>query len=41
MTLRSLGKTEGWGTDTAIINQQINLQDKQTEIKNIFGINEN
>ena len=37
-TLRSLGKTEGWSFDTTQINQQINIQDKTAEIKNIFSI---
>ena len=37
-TLQSLGKTEGWSFDTTQINQQINVVDKDTDIKNIFGI---
>ena len=37
-TLKSLGKTEGWSFDTTQINQQINVVDKDTDIKNIFGI---
>ena len=37
-TLKSLGKTDGWRFDTAQINQQINISDKDTDIKNIFGI---
>ena len=38
ITLKSLGKTEGWSFDNTTINQQINVGDKSTEIKNIFGI---
>ena len=38
ITLKSLGKTEGWSFDTTQINQQINISDKTAEIKNIFGI---
>ena len=38
ITLKSLGKTEGWSFDTTQINQQINVCDKTSEIKNIFGI---
>lgn len=38
ITLKSLGKTNGWTGDQTIINQQINVSDKQAEIKNIFGI---
>ena len=38
ITLKSLGKTEGWSFDTTQINQQINISDKDTSIKNIFGI---
>lgn len=37
-TLKSLGKSEGWNSDGTTINQQINVTDKQAEIKNIFGI---
>ena len=37
-TLKSLGKTEGWSFDTTQINQQINVVDKDTNIKTIFGI---
>ena len=37
-TLKSLGKTEGWSFDTTQINQQINISDKDTDIKTIFGI---
>ena len=37
-TLKSLGKTEGWNFDTTQINQQINISDKNADIKNIFGI---
>ena len=37
-TLKSLGKTEGWSFDNTTINQQINVGDKATEIKTIFGI---
>ena len=38
ITLKSLGKTEGWSFDTTQINQQINVVDKTAEIKNIFSI---
>ena len=38
ITLKSLGKTNGWTGDQTIINQQINVSEKSTEIKNIFGI---
>lgn len=38
LTLKSLGKSDGWGTEGTTINQQINISDKATEIKNIFGI---
>ena len=38
ITLKSLGKTEGWSFDTTQINQQINVVDRAAEIKNIFGI---
>lgn len=38
ITLKSLGKTNGWIGDQTIINQQINVSDKQAEINNIFGI---
>ena len=38
ITLKSLGKTEGWNFDTTQINQQINISDKNADIKNIFGI---
>ena len=38
ITLKSLGKTDGWNFDNTTINQQINVGDKATEIKNIFGI---
>ena len=37
-TLKSLGKTEGWGVEGTTINQQINVVDKDTNIKTIFGI---
>ena len=37
-TLKSLGKNDGWRFDTAQINQQINISDKDTDIKTIFGI---
>lgn len=37
-TLNSLGRSQGWGNDQTVINQQINIKDKETEIKNIFGI---
>lgn len=37
-TLKSLGKADGWNFDGTTINQQINVSDKTTEIKNIFGI---
>ena len=37
-TLQSLGKTAGWSFDTTQINQQINISDKDTDIKTIFGI---
>lgn len=37
-TLKSLGKTDGWNFDNQVINQQINVSDKETEIKNIFNI---
>ena len=37
-TLKSLGKTAGWNFDTTQINQQINVVDKDTNIKTIFGI---
>ena len=38
-TLKSLGRGEGWNFDnTTQINQQINIQDKTAEIKNIFSI---
>ena len=38
LTLKSLGKNDGWGTEGTTINQQINISDKTSEIKNIFGI---
>lgn len=38
ITLKSLGKTSGWSFDTTQINQQINISDKDTDIKTIFGI---
>ena len=38
ITLKSLGKTEGWSFDTTQVNQQINISDKNADIKNIFGI---
>ena len=37
-TLRSLGKNDGWGVEGTTINQQINVVDKDTDIKTIFGI---
>ena len=37
-TLKSLGKTDGWNFDGTTIQQNINVTDKETEIKNIFGI---
>ena len=37
-TLKSLGKADGWNFDGTTINQQINVSEKSTEIKNIFGI---
>lgn len=37
-TLNSLGRSQGWGNDQTVINQQINVSDKSAEIKNIFGI---
>ena len=38
ITLKSLGKTEGWSFDTTQIKQQINISDKNADIKTIFGI---
>ena len=38
ITLKSLGKTSGWSFDNTTINQQINVVDKDTDIKTIFGI---
>ena len=38
LTLKSLGKTEGWSFDNTTINQQITVGDKTAEIKTIFGI---
>lgn len=38
ITLKSLGRDFGWGTNDVIINQQINTSEKSTQIKNIFGI---
>ena len=38
ITLKSLGRGEGWSFDTTQINQQINVVDKDTDIKTIFGI---
>lgn len=38
ITLKSLGRGEGWNFDTTQINQQINVVDKDTDIKTIFGI---
>ena len=38
ITLKSLGKTEGWSFDNTQINQQINIIDRTAEIKNIFSI---
>ena len=38
ITLKSLGRGEGWSFDTTQINQQINISDKNADIKNIFGI---
>lgn len=40
ITLKSLGKNCGWSNDSTIINQQINITDKEKEIKNIFNIND-
>ena len=37
ITLKSLGKTEGWSFDNTTINQQINVGDN-ADIKTIFGI---
>lgn len=37
-TLKSLGKADGWNFDNTTIQQNINITDKETEIKNIFGI---
>ena len=37
-TLNSLGKSQGWANDQTVINQQINVGDKEAEIKNIFGV---
>lgn len=37
ITLKSLGKTEGWSFDNTTINQQINVVDN-ADIKTIFGI---
>lgn len=37
-TLKSLGKVDGWNFDNTTIQQNINITDKETEIKNIFGI---
>jgi hypothetical protein len=38
ITLKSLGRDFGWNGDNTIINQQINLGEKEAQIKNIFGI---
>ena len=38
ITLKSLGKSEGWSFDNTQINQQINVVDRAAEIKNIFSI---
>ena len=38
ITLKSLGKNDGWSTSDCNINTQINISDKQAEIKQIFGI---
>lgn len=39
LTLKSLGKNSGWNVnDQPIITQEININEKETEIKNIFGI---
>lgn len=39
ITLKSLGQNFGWNADNGVvINQQINTDDKTTEIKNIFGV---
>jgi hypothetical protein len=38
ITLKSLGKSSGWNGDNTIINQQINVGDKEAEIKQIFGV---
>lgn len=37
-TLKSLGKADGWNFDNTTIQQNINITDKETQIKNIFGI---
>lgn len=41
ITLKSLGRDFGWNGDNTIINQQINLGEKEAQIKNIFGIDKN
>jgi hypothetical protein len=42
VTLKSLGRDFGWNSDNnTIINQQINLGEKEAQIKNIFGIDKN
>ena len=42
VTLKSLGRDFGWnGDNNTIINQQINLGEKEAQIKNIFGIDKN
>lgn len=38
ITLKSLGQNFGWNGDKTIINQQINMGEKEAEIKNIFGV---
>ena len=38
ITLKSLGQNFGWSGDKTIINQQINVGDKETEVRNIFGV---
>jgi hypothetical protein len=38
ITLKSLGKTSGWNFSDTQINTQINVNDKETTIKQIFGI---
>jgi hypothetical protein len=38
ITLKSLGKQFGWNFSDTQINTQINVNDRETTIKQIFGV---